>query len=523
MKKLLASVVGAAGVIAVLTLASRLMGLVRKLAQSWALSDGLVATAYDTSNTIPNVLFEVAAGGALAGAVIPLISGFLAKKQRADAEQTVSALLTWVVAVGVPLAVTVVALAGPISGAVLGAGASAQAHEVATSLLRVFAFQIPLYGISVVTTGVLQAHGRFVLPALSPLISSIVVTVAFVVYGAGSTPHAMPSAGELAVLAWGTTFGVVAFSLPQLVPVMRLVTVRPTFAFPVGVGRRTLRLAGAGLAALGAQQVAIIAIMVTTNALGGVGAYAAYNYAYSLYMVPYAVLAVPIATAVFPRISAAVGCGDREGSQLLVARSTRLVIAAGMLAGSVLIAVARPAALVISVGRSIPGIEQAMVAMGVSLVGFSLLYHGARVLYALDAGGRVVRANSLAWVCVVLVLAVGWLAGVEGRIATLVLVGVAMSVGMCLGAVAQLVAIRSVAGERAIAGVVRLVALLLPVLVVMTVAAWFASVMLMGVVPGLGGAVVAAVVAGAIVVAGGGAALLVVDRKAIVALKGKSA
>lgn len=75
MKKI-SSVIGAAGMIAIVTLGARFMGLVRKLAQSWAMSDGVVAGTYDTANTVPNILFEVVAGGALAGAVIPLISRF---------------------------------------------------------------------------------------------------------------------------------------------------------------------------------------------------------------------------------------------------------------------------------------------------------------------------------------------------------------------------------------------------------------------------------------------------------------
>ncbi|MGV9184801.1 murein biosynthesis integral membrane protein MurJ [Arcanobacterium canis] len=521
MKKLLASVVGAAGVIALLTLASRLMGLVRKLAQSWALSDGIVATAYDTSNTIPNVLFEVAAGGALAGAVIPLISGFLAKRMKNEVETTVSALLTWVLVIGTPIAVIVALLADPISAVVLGSGASSSAHEVATSLLRVFALQVPIYGVSVVTTGVLQAHGRFVLPALSPLLSSIIVTLTFVVYGATSSLGSVPSATHLALLAWGTTAGVIIFSLPQLIPVTRLVKIRPTLHFPPGVARRTVRLAGAGLAALTAQQIAIIAIMMATNSLGGVGAYAAYNYAYSIYMVPYAVLAVPIATAVFPRISAAVSKGDWELSHLLVARSTRLVVAAGLIAGALLVALSRPAAVVISVGRLIPGIEQAMVAMGISLVGFSLLYHGARVLYALDAGGKVVRANSVAWLGVVVCLAGGWLIGVSGRVPTLILVGTAMSIGMCVGAFAQLRAIRAQAGPESIAGVGRLFLLLTPVIVVVTAISWYLTTWMMHSMGGISGAIIAALIGALIVCAGGGVAAFYFDRGAIASLKRK--
>ena len=88
MRRLGGSVAGAAGTIAILTLLARLVGFVRTWAQNGALGDTLAGEAYSTANTVPNVLFEVAAGGALAGAVIPLVSGFLAKGMREDVDRT---------------------------------------------------------------------------------------------------------------------------------------------------------------------------------------------------------------------------------------------------------------------------------------------------------------------------------------------------------------------------------------------------------------------------------------------------
>ena len=46
---------------------------------------------------------------------------------------------------------------------------------VATRMLAVFAPQILLYGLAVVLYGILQAHRRFVAPALAPVLSSLVV------------------------------------------------------------------------------------------------------------------------------------------------------------------------------------------------------------------------------------------------------------------------------------------------------------------------------------------------------------
>ena len=135
MKKGLATVTGAAGSIAILTLLSRLVGFVRTWVQNGALGDTLAGEAYSTSNTVPNVLFEVAAGGALAGAVIPLIAGFLAKKMERDASRTASALLTWTVVVGLPIAGIVALAATPITSALLGRGSDSAEVELAASLL----------------------------------------------------------------------------------------------------------------------------------------------------------------------------------------------------------------------------------------------------------------------------------------------------------------------------------------------------------------------------------------------------
>lgn len=522
MKKVAGSVLGAAGLIAVLTLVSRIMGLVRKLAQSWAVSDGPVATAYDTANTVPNVLFEVAAGGALAGAVIPLISRFLARKMHREASQTASALISWILLIGLPLAGIVILFANPIVGLLFGPEADPGVVSLSATLLRMFALQVPLYGLSVVFTGVLQAHKRFVLPALAPLLSSIVVIGVFSLYALNIGPDVSPqelSKSGIYWLGWGTTAGVIAFSLPQAIPVLRLLIIRPTLTFPAGVARHTLRLAGAGLAALLAQQIAIVTIMFTANNLGDVGTYAAFNYAYSIYMVPYAVLAVPIATAVFPRISEAVELEDRENLSVLVSRSTRLVLALGLVAVALLVVLARPAQIVIEVGNPITALDTAMRAMAPSLVGFSMLYHGARVLYAMDAGKRVIQVNSLAWGVVVLTLVAANLAGVSGREPTLIAIGVAMSVGLTVGAIASVFAIRAEIGPEAVRGYVRTVLVLIFSLLLAGGATWFA---VHGILEAMGSSMLGAFVsaaAGAIVILGAaGGTLWLTDRRALTSI-----
>src|SRR5262249_56053314 len=95
---------GAAALIAVLTIASRLLGFVRTLVLGKVAIGGL-STAYLTANTIPNIIFEIVAGGALASLVVPLVAGDVARRRTRAVGATASALITWVLVILVPLAV----------------------------------------------------------------------------------------------------------------------------------------------------------------------------------------------------------------------------------------------------------------------------------------------------------------------------------------------------------------------------------------------------------------------------------
>lgn len=481
MKKYLQGTVGTAGVIALITVFSRIFGLLRKLAQSWAVSDGAVANAYDSANTVPNVLFEIAAGGALAGAVIPLISGFLARNLRQEVDRTASALINWVLLVGMPIAVLVNLFSLQIVTLLFGVDADPNIVSLASVLLKIFAIQIPLYGLSVVFTGILQAHKKFILAALAPLFSSLVVIATFLFYatkvGYAKLPQEL-SDGNILLLGVGTTLGVVIFSLPQAIPVLRLINFHFTLHFPPEVGKRALHLATGGLGALIAQQIAILVIMFTANSLGDVGTYNAFTYAFAIFMVPYGVLAVPVATTVFPRISEAVAIGSRKELITVVENSTTLVAVMGVISSSLLISLARPAKTILDLGRDITGLEYALWAMALALFGYSLLYHGARILYAFHATRRVIVVNSIAWGTVCGSLLLAFIFSVEGRIPTLVSIGIAMSVGLSLGAILVLLGIRKELKEPIFIDLSRTVILFILIYVPFTaLAIWFVDLL----------------------------------------------
>lgn len=434
------TLLGAAAGIAVVTVAARVVGFGRTavLAQTVGASD--VGDTYTAVNALPNVLFEVAAGGALAAVAVPLVAGAVAAGDRASVDRTVSALLSWTLAVLLPVAL-VCALAAPLLvRGLLGDDATGTGSvEVGTRMLRVFAPQVVLYGVAVVLMGVLQAHRRFLAAALAPLVSSLVVITTYLLY-AGTGPQASPadlSAGQVLLLAGGTTAGVLALAATVAVPLRSTgVRLRPSLAFPPGVAARARGLAGSGLASLLAQQVSLL-VALRLAADGAEGTVVVYSLAVAVFLLPWAVLAVPVATSAFPRMSEAAAATDRTAYDAVVRESLRAAVGLSVLGAGALLLLAGPVAALLLLSGA-PGLDDsgqlrdAVRAFAPGLVG-----HGAAAVL-----GRALLADGRARDAAV-GTAAGWLAVAVGSLLlvaltdlpTAVALGLASSAGLTLGAV----------------------------------------------------------------------------------------
>ncbi|MCO7222616.1 murein biosynthesis integral membrane protein MurJ [Klenkia sp. PcliD-1-E] len=454
-------VAGAAALIAVLTVLSRVAGFGRTVVFTNTVGAGSTADTYLAANNVPNIVFEVVAGGALASLVVPMLAGGIAAGDREQVRETASALLGWTLVVLVPLAALLALAARPIAEALLGAGAADPAKaELAARFLLVFAPQVVLYGIGIVLTGVLQAHRRFAGPALAPLLSSVVVAGAyltFAVIGGGRAVEDLSRPAEL-VLGIGTTLGVVALAGCLLVPLRGLrLGLRPRLRFPVGAAPRVRRLALAGvLTLLGQQLVAVVAIRLA-NA-GGVpdGSQTVYFAGMTLFLLPWAALAVPLATSAYPGLSERAAQGDVAGFARLLAPVTALVVTLSAVAVAVLVAVAGPVARVFfATDRDAAALlAPTVVAFVPGLLGYGLVAVLSRALYARGL-----------WRSPTVCVAGGWLVAVA---ADLVLAGllpaddraVALALGHTVGTTVAgaglLLVTARVAGPGSLAGLGRL-------------------------------------------------------------------
>jgi len=364
------------------------------------------------------------------------------------------------------------------------------------SMLVVFAPQIALYGVGIVLAGVLQAHRRFLAGAVAPLLSSVVVIATYLLFaalaqGMGDDLTRLPSQAST-VLAAGTTLGVVALSLPLLIPMHRAgIRLHPTWTFPEGVARRARALTGAGLLALLAQQVAVLVTLWVSQHRGGPGTLNVYVYVQAVYLLPYAVLAVPVAIAAFPSMAsrldqaamatgldqAAIAGGSEqqamasgsdpmsvEHAEQTLASSARAITLVTCAGAAVLVAIAPPIGAFFSAldaGRhsragqeALAALPGALTAFAPGLVGFGMAALLTRALYV---RGRPAIAGA--------VVAVGWLiAAVVPLVAlqddagprnTLQWLGFASSFGMTVAGAGLFVAVRGAWGPQAFQGLGR--------------------------------------------------------------------
>jgi putative peptidoglycan lipid II flippase len=304
-----ASVVRSSTVMAVGTLASRGTGFLRTLVLAYALGVGSVSIAYNNANTLPNTVYDLMLGGILTSIMVPLLVN--AAKRDADGgegyDQRTFTLTT--------LALFVLTVIATLAASLL---VSLYAHSITgpeRHLMVVFAYffipQIFFYGMSSLAGAVLNARGHFAAPMWTPVINNIVVIAVlllFIVTGGIGASAASITPGQVQLLGFGTTLGIIA-QTAALIPFLRRAGFRwhPRFDFRRAEVTEIRRMAGPLFGYILTTQVAFLVVQNVANAASNHASYdgfPAYSYAWQLFQMPYAIVGISVITALLPRMSA---------------------------------------------------------------------------------------------------------------------------------------------------------------------------------------------------------------------------
>lgn len=380
----------AAGRMALATVVSRGSGFVRTVTVAAVLGATYLGNTYQSTNAIPNLVFELVVAGALQAVLVPVVVERL-DRGRDDATRAASAVLGVTTAVLGVLAIVGVLLAPWIvRGLTVGVDDPAvrdQQVALGTFLLWCFLPQVVFYGLNLVSTAMLNASGRFSLPALAPTVNNVVVVGAYLVFAwmrGGAPPSLDLSVPEALVLGLGTTFGVVAFCIVPYIGARRAgfdlrLRWEPHHPAVARVVRQGVWAGGY----LAASQVVLVVMLVLANSIeGGV---VVQQLAYVLFLLPVSLLAVPVVTTAFPALTRLAGRGDWSAYRTEVARTARLVLSTSAAALVVLVAGRDLLAELVSLGNAAVATEEvarAIAGFALGLPAFAAVLLLTRASYA---------------------------------------------------------------------------------------------------------------------------------------------
>lgn len=325
------SLIKAASTVSLLTLASRVTGLVRDLLMASVFGANALTDAFNVAFRIPNLFRRLFAEGAFSQAFVPVLATTKAQQGEEVTRRLIAAVATvlaWVLLLACILGV----LGAPVLVWALASGLrqNGAAYDAAVLMTRWMFPYIGFMSMVALSAGILNTWKHFAVPAVSPVLLNLCMIAAAWL---GAPQLEARGIEPIFAMAGGVMLGGVLQLAVQVPALMRLgllprigVTVgalRAAWAEP-GV-RRVLTLMGPILLGVGVAQ---ISLMINTQIASYLapGSVTWLFYADRLMEFPTALLGVALGVVLTPQLTAAKAAGDAEKYSAMLDWGLRIVV-----------------------------------------------------------------------------------------------------------------------------------------------------------------------------------------------------
>ena len=289
--------------------------------------------AYYAAFKLPDLLFTIVAGGALATAFIPVFANFLAEDDMAGAWRLASAITNLAVLVVSVLALLAGIFAPWLVRTLIAPGFDPAQQAETVTLMRLVLVSTLIFGISAVQASVLHGFKHFLLPALAPVVYPLGVMVG----GLWLTPR-----WGIRGLAAGAVLGAV-FHLAVKVPGLLHYGFRwwPVLDLNTRAVRRVFILMGPRVLDLGVFHITLLATTNLASRLGA-GSVSALEWGWDAMQLPETIIGTAFGLVTFPTLAELAARGDRSGLRSTLGETLRAVLALTIPAALGLILLGRP-------------------------------------------------------------------------------------------------------------------------------------------------------------------------------------
>jgi putative peptidoglycan lipid II flippase len=354
------------------TLVSRVTGFARAIIVAAVLGPTFFGNTFQAVNTLPNLTFEFLTGSMLATLLVPALVGHGDLGRTADLERVAGGFLG-VALLGFSAVAVLGVIAGPLVLGVLTSGVTDPAvadaqRSVGMTLLVLLMPQVVLYGVAGIGGAVMNARGRFGMPAAAPIAENagVIATMGAyaAIFGTGASVQSVDTP-ELLLLGIGTTASVALHAGLQWWGA-RAVGVRliPRAGWKDGEVRLLLRRAVPSIGYSSLNALRVFAVMVPANRVAG--GVVAFSLALNFMYLPTALGARPVALAMLPGWARMYQAGALERFRDEWVRGLGLVCFLTLPAATLYLVLATPLARAASFGELATSAGVQLVAAGVA-------------------------------------------------------------------------------------------------------------------------------------------------------------
>lgn len=276
---------------------SRVMGFIRDILIADLFGVSAATDAFFVAFKIPNFLRRLFAEGAFAHAFVPVLTDY---RRRTDpkAYRLFIARMTGTLAVVQIVLSLVCILAAPVLIAVFAPGFLWEAGQLdlAVQMLRITFPFLPFISLTALAGGVLNAHGRFAVPALTPVLLNLCM-IAAALWLAPQLDR------PILALAWGVLAAGIVQLLFQIPPLLRLgLLPRPRLGFADAGVRRVIALMGPAVFGVSVVQVNLLVDTLFASFLPS-GSVSWLYYSDRLVEFPLGIFGVAVSAVVLPSLA----------------------------------------------------------------------------------------------------------------------------------------------------------------------------------------------------------------------------
>lgn len=312
------SLLSAATILMLAFLLSRMLGMLRQILFTAVFGTyGDTPSAYITAFRAPELVFNLASGGALTSAFLPTFAGYLAKKTAADEDEgwrVASTVFYLTILILLPLLVLGMILA-PLYVPLLVPSRDQALIDQTIPLTRIMLLQPLFMALITISQGIANAYLRFTVPALAPLVYNLSVIAGIV-------------AGRylgIGAVAWSVTLGA---ALQLLVQLPWLPQGRRLFRLGLDLGAHGVREIGALMLPRLFGQAGVQLSFIVTTALANLlpdRPNPALTNGWTLMLLPVGIFAAALGTTAFPVMARQAAIGDRAAFAQTVSETMSMV------------------------------------------------------------------------------------------------------------------------------------------------------------------------------------------------------